>query len=139
MEKIIAYTGGEARGNPGPASAGVYITDEVGTRLKEVKEPLGNGSNSFAKYYGVMLALQTLVQLYGPKTTTINFEIRLDSEVVKKQLNSESQINDPGLVPMFIEIHNMRVASFPKLTFKLITAEENTEAKRLADEALADR
>lgn len=136
METIIAYTDGGARGNPGPAAAGVYITTVEGKKLKEVKEALGNGTNNFAEYYGVMLALQTLKQLYGKKTNDMEFEIRLDSELVKKQLNNEYQIKEPGLVPMFIEIHNLRVANFPHLTLTHIKRALNKEADRLVNEAL---
>lgn len=136
METIIAYTDGGARGNPGPAAAGVYITNSAGEKVKEVKEALGNGTNNFAEYYGVMLALDTLKQLYGKKTKEMEFEIRLDSELVKKQLNAEYQIKEPGLVPMFIQIHNLRVSSFPNLTFTHVRREHNKEADRLVNEAL---
>lgn len=136
METIIAYTDGGARGNPGPAAAGVYITNSAGEKIKEVKESLGNGTNNFAEYYGVMLALETLKQLYGKKTKEMAFEIRLDSELVKKQLNAEYQIKEPGLVPMFIQIHNLRVSSFPNLSFTHVRRELNKEADRLVNEAL---
>lgn len=136
METIIAYTDGGARGNPGPAAAGVFITNNSGEKIKEVKESLGNGTNNFAEYYGVMLALETLKQLYGKKTKEMAFEIRLDSELVKKQLNAEYQIKEPGLVPMFIQIHNLRVSSFPNLTFTHVRRELNKEADRLVNEAL---
>jgi len=136
MEKVIAYTDGGARGNPGPAAAGAYITNAKGEVLKEVKKSLGNGTNNFAEYYGVMLALQTLKQLYSNQTMTMDFEIRLDSELVKKQLNDESPIEEPGLVPMFIEIHNMRVASFPNLTFTQIPSEKNKSACQLVNDVI---
>ncbi len=136
METIIAYTDGGARGNPGPAAAGVYITNAAGEKIREVKESLGNGTNNFAEYYGVMLALQTFKQLYGKKTKEMQFEIRLDSELVKKQLNAEYQIKEPGLVPMFIEIHNLRVASFPHLILTHVPRAQNKEADRLVNEAL---
>jgi len=136
METIIAYTDGGARGNPGPAAAGVFITNSAGEKIREVKESLGNGTNNFAEYYGVMLALQTLKQIYGKKTKEMAFEIRLDSELVKKQLNNEYQIKEPGLVPMFIEIHNLRVSGFPNLTLTHVRRELNKEADRLVNEAL---
>lgn len=136
MEKIIVYTSGGALGNPGPAAAGVYIEDEKGVLIQEVKQSLGNANENFAEYFGVMLALQTLVQLYGDDTKNMEFEFRIDSEFVKKQLNSEESINEPGLVPMFIEIHNMQVASFPDLTFSQIKPEKNKKAKRLVKESL---
>jgi len=136
METIIAYTDGGARGNPGLAAAGVFITNSAGEKIREVKESLGNGTNNFAEYYGVMLALQTLKQIYGKKTKEMAFEIRLDSELVKKQLNNEYQIKEPGLVPMFIEIHNLRVSGFPNLTLTHVRRELNKEADRLVNEAL---
>ena len=52
METIIAYTDGGARGNPGPAAAGVYITDAAGKVVREIKQSLGNSTNNFAEYYG---------------------------------------------------------------------------------------
>ena len=136
METIIAYTDGGARGNPGPAAAGVYITDFDGKEVREVKQSLGNGTEDFAEYYGVMLALQTLKAIYGKKSKVMQFEIRLDSELVQKQLSAVQQINEPGLVPMFIEIHNMRVVSFPNITFVHISSAKNKEADRLVNEAL---
>lgn len=136
MKKIIAYTDGGARGNPGPAAIGVYITDEAGEMVKEAKQFIGNSTNNFAEYNAVLLAFQTLKSIFGSKTKEMQFEIRLDSELVKKQLNSEYQIKEPGLVPMFIEIHNMRVSSFPNLILTHVPREKNKEADRLVNEAL---
>lgn len=136
MQKILAYTDGGARGNPGPAGIGVYIIREDGSVLKEVSEFLGNATNNFAEYQAVMVALQTLKQMYGKQTKEMEFEIRMDSELVQKQLNNEYQIKEPGLVPHFIEIHNMRVTSFPSISFVHVRREENTEADRLANEAM---
>ena len=135
MEIIVARTAGASRGNPGPAAASVSILAQ-GKLLKEVKVSLGNAGHSFAGYYGVMLALQTCTQLYGEKTREMQFEITLDDEVVKKQLSAELQITEPGLVPMFIEIHNLRVSSFPNLQFIHVRQELNSDARRLVNETL---
>lgn len=136
MQNIIVYTDGGARGNPGPAAIGVVVTDASGKVQKEVAETIGNSTNNFAEYNAVMVALQTVKQLFGKATKDMAFEIRLDSELVKKQLNAEYQIKEPGLVPMFIEIHNLRVANFPHLTLTHIPREKNKEADRLVNEAL---
>lgn len=136
MGKVICYTDGGARGNPGPAGIGVYITDEAGKVIAQVKQAIGNSTNNFAEYNAVMVGLQTLKAKYKSKTKTMYFEIRLDSELVKKQLNSEYQIKEPGLVPMFIEIHNLRVSSFPNLTLTHVPRAQNKEADRLVNEAL---
>ncbi|MGYP003528246898 len=139
MNKVICYIDGGARGNPGPAAIGVYITDEAGAVLKEVGQTIGNGTNNYAEYHAVMVGLETLKQVLGEDTKATAIEIRLDSELVKKQLNGEYQINEPGLVPLFIVIHNLRVASFPNIAFTLISSEQNQEADRLVNEALDDK
>lgn len=136
MEKIIAYTDGGARGNPGPAAIGVHVVDNNGSVLKEVSESIGNSTNNFAEYQGVLRGLQTLKELYGKKSKEMQFELRMDSELVKKQLNHEYQVKEPGLVPMFIEIHNLRVANFPNLILTHVPREQNKEADRLVNEAL---
>jgi len=43
MQKIIIYTDGGARNNPGPAGAGAIIFDESGKVLKEASKYLGDG------------------------------------------------------------------------------------------------
>lgn len=136
MEKITVFTDGGARGNPGPAAIGVYVVDSEGKCLMEAKESIGNSTNNFAEYQAVAAALNILKKKYGNKTKTMDITLKLDSELVKKQLNGEYQIKEPGLIPLFIEIHNMKVSSFPKLTFQHIPRKENKEADRLVNEVL---
>lgn len=136
MEKIVIYTDGGSRGNPGPAAIGVQIQDEQGGVLKEVAQTIGNGTNNFAEYQAVATALDTAKKMFGKKTKEKEFEIRMDSELVKKQLSYEYQIKDPGLVPLFIEIHNLRVSNFPHLIITHVRRELNKEADRLVNEAL---
>ena len=136
MEKVIAYTDGGSRGNPGIAGIGVHIVDEAGVVLTEVSEGIGNSTNNVAEYHAVMVALETLKRMYGKKTKDMEFELRMDSELVKKQLNGEYQIKEPGLVPMFMTIHNLRVAHFPNITLTHVKRALNKEADRLANEAM---
>jgi ribonuclease HI len=136
MEKIIIYTDGASRGNPGPAAIGVFIADSTGTMITEVAETIGNASDNFAEYQAVLRGLQIVQETYGEKTHEMEFEVRLDSELAQKQLNGESEIKEAGLVPYFIEIHNLRVSTFPRVVFTLIQSELNADAKRLVKEAL---
>ncbi len=136
MKKIIAHTDGGSRGNPGPAGAGVIVTDEHGTVLKEVAKFLGNATNNFAEYQAVLVALQTLEKILGKGSKETEVEIKLDSELVQRQLSGKYQIKEPGLVPHFIAIHNLRVAHFPHITFTHVRREYNKEADRLANEAM---
>lgn len=137
MEKIICYTDGGARGNPGIAGAGVFISNEAGERLKEVSEFLGKQTNNFAEYSAVILALKTVKAMVPKKgTKNIQVEIRMDSELVKKQLSGEYQIKEPTLFPLFMNIWNLRVTDFPHIFFTHVPREKNKDADRLANEAM---
>lgn len=133
---VTMYTDGGARGNPGPAAIGVYVLDHNQQVVLEVSEAIGNATNNFAEYAAVARGLGALKQRFGKHTKELQVNVRLDSELVKKQLNGEYQIKDPGLVPHFIEIHNLRVAHFPHLSFTHVPRAQNKEADRLVNEAL---
>jgi ribonuclease HI len=135
METWTCHTDGGARGNPGPSGIGVVIESPKGER-RETSQFLGNGTNNYAEYAAVALALNELKKLLGKSTKEVKVHIKLDSELVKKQLSGEYQIKEPSLVPLFIEIHNLRVAAFPHVTFTHIPREQNKDADRLANEAM---
>ncbi|MAZ29657.1 ribonuclease H [bacterium] len=136
MAEITIFTDGGARGNPGPAAIGIYAVDAAGSVLLEHSETIGNSTNNIAEYAAVATGLQLLKQKVGKAVKEKTVELKLDSELVKKQLNGEYQIKDAGLVPYFIEIHNLRVAHFPNLTLTHVPRAENKEADRLVNEAL---
>lgn len=136
MNTITIFTDGGSRGNPGPAAVGAQILDADEKVLAEVSETIGNATNNYAEYYAVVRGLQAAKEVLGKKTKETAVELKLDSELVKKQLNGEYQIKDAGLVPLFIEIHNMRVSLFPNLTLTHVRREFNKEADRLVNEAL---
>ncbi len=136
MQKIICYTDGGSRGNPGPSGIGIVIQDDKGKVLREHAEFIGNATNNFAEYQAVATALNLIKKKFGKKTKNLEIEIRMDSELVKKQLSCEYQIKEPGLVPLFIEIHNTRVSNFPHIKFVHVRREKNKEADRLANVAM---
>jgi len=136
-EKIIIYTDGGSRGNPGIAGAGAFITDSAGKVLKEVSQYLGKGTNNFAEYEAVILGLQTLKKLFSKdKLKELDIEVKLDSQLIARQLSGEYQVKEETLFGQFIKVHNMQVKDFPKITFTYIPREQNKEADRLANEAM---
>jgi len=136
MKKIIINTDGGARGNPGPAGIGFTIKNDDGSILAEGYEYIGEKTNNFAEYEAVFLALKKAKSLMGSKTREISFEIKLDSELVKKQLSGEYQIKEESLFPQFIKIWNLKVKDFPNIFFSHIAREENKEADELANMAM---
>ncbi len=137
MQKVLIYTDGGARGNPGLAGAGIYITDEKGKVLKEIAKPLGVQTNNYAEYDAVLTALETVKKMLGEKKAKETLvELRSDSELVIKQLNGEYQIKEETLFPFFIKIWILRVSVFKKISFIHIPREKNKEADRLSNDAM---
>lgn len=134
MEKVIVHSDGGARGNPGPAAIGVVI-EKDGEVIQELSEHIGDTTNNIAEYTAVLRGLKTLQALYGEKTSDLEIDWCLDSELVVKQLAGEYKVKNPGLRPLFEEIRDLR-AHFPHLALRHVRREENKEADRLVNEAL---
>jgi ribonuclease HI len=137
MGKIIIYTDGGSRGNPGSGAVGVVICDGKGKMLKEYGEYLGeNITNNEAEYQAVIFALRKAKALYGKeKVKTAEVEIRSDSELLVKQLNGRYKIMEPKIQLLFIAVWNLRI-EFGRVDFVAIPREKNKEADRLVNEAL---
>jgi ribonuclease HI len=134
---ITLHTDGGARGNPGPAGSGAVIYDDTGKTIKEASLYLGHKTNNYAEYSAVVLGLETIAKHFGkPQCKNLEVEVRMDSELVCKQLNGEYQLKEETLFPLFIKIHNLRVTTFPHITFVHVRREENSHADRLANEAM---
>ncbi len=136
MNTIIICTRGASKNNPGPAAIGVYVTDEKGEMIVEVAESIGNATSGYAEYFAVVRGLQAVQERFGDKTTDMHFELRQESELVDNHLQAKAEIKDVSLIGHFIEIYNMRVASFPNLTHTLVSREDNTDADRLVSGVL---
>ncbi len=136
MKKIVCYTSGDSRGNPGPAGIGVRILDENKDVVTEVSKSIGNSTKTSADYVAVARCLAELQKHYADETSNINFEICLESEFVHQQLSHQSQIKDISVLPYFIDIHNLRIAHFPHIKFTLMKQGQNPEVQNLARAAI---
>lgn len=141
-KKIIIYTDGGSRGNPGPAGVGVFVTDDKGITLGRYSKAIGKKTNNEAEYEAVILALQKVKHLFGKeKAKKLKIEIRLDSQLIARQLSGKYKINEEHLFPLFIKIWNLRIEMAPSnkikdILFTEIPREKNKEADRLVNEAM---
>ena len=137
MKKIIIYTDGGSRGNPGKAAIGVVFCNEEEKIIKKFGEYLGdNLTNNDAEYQAIIFALKKFKALFGKAIADISdVEIRADSELVVKQLNGDYRLQDPKIQQFFIEIWNLKF-DFKSVKFRHIPREKNKEADRLVNEAL---
>ena len=137
MKKIIIYTDGGSRGNPGKAAIGVVFCNEKDQVIKKYGEYLGdNLTNNDAEYQAIIFALKKFKVIFGKAIAqTSDVEIKSDSELVVKQLNGDYRLSDPKIQQFFIEIWNLKF-DFQSVKFKHIPREKNKEADRLVNEAL---
>ena len=136
QKKIIAFTDGGARGNPGPAAIGVVLQDDAGHALKSYGEAIGTATNNEAEYRAVILALGKIKALFGKEgAKKMHVAMRLDSEFVVKQLSDVYKIEEERLFPFFIKARNLTL-DFGRVTFTHIPREQNREADRLVNEVL---
>ncbi len=130
MNKLIIFTDGGARGNPGPAGIGAVIYDSDKKIIAEISEYLGETTNNQAEYRALIAALKRATTLEAKE-----IECYLDSELVVKQLNREYKVKNKDLAPLFLEIHNLSL-NFKNISYTHIPRERNKEADRLANEAM---
>lgn len=137
MEKIIVYTDGGSRGNPGPSAIGVVIKNQNNETLKQYGEFLGPKlTNNEAEYQAVIFALKKITALYGKKTVkSLCVEINSDSELLVKQMTGKYKILHPNIQNLFFKIWNSKM-DFQKVEFNYIPRQENTEADKLVNQAL---
>jgi ribonuclease HI len=137
MKKIIIYTDGGSRGNPGKAGIGVVFCNEMGQEIKKYGEYLGDGlTNNEAEYSAVIFALKKFKTLFGKKLAeNSEIEIRSDSEFLVKQMNAEYKILDDKIQKLFLEVWNLKL-DLESVKFKHIVREKNKEADKMVNEAL---
>jgi ribonuclease HI len=130
MEKIEVFVDGGSRGNPGPAAVGFIING------KEYQEFIGETTNNVAEYKAIILALKKIKHLLGKeKLKNAEIVINSDSDLVVNQLNGKFKILEKELMPLFIEVWNLKF-DFPHLKFNYIPREKNKRADELVNQAL---
>jgi len=141
-DKIVIYTDGGSRGNPGPAGIGGMISlvnTETGEVVKksEFSEFIGdNQTNNEAEYEALIYALDQAKKVVGKKEAKqMSVECFLDSELVVKQLNHQYKLRDERIQKYFIIIWNLML-DYSEVKFTHVRREQNKEADALVNEAL---
>ncbi|MBC7746806.1 reverse transcriptase-like protein [Pedobacter sp.] len=121
--RVIAYSDGGSRGNPGPSSAGYVLMDAAETVIFEGGAYLGITTNNVAEYQALYLGLQKALELGA---TVVDF--RLDSLMVVNQMNGIYKVKNVELIPINHRINEL-ASRFERVTFTHVRREYN----RLAD------
>jgi ribonuclease HI len=126
----VAFSDGGSRGNPGEAACAVVIFDRAGDELIRRAKRLGKATNNQAEYEGVILALELAGQLGAKK-----LEIRMDSELVVRQLEGTYKVKNAGLKPLYARACEL-VDSFKSVAVLHIPRSDNKLADKLVNAAL---
>ena len=128
-EAVSLYIDGAARGNPGPAGAGVVLKEGNKT-IKTIYKFLGDTTNNIAEYSALISGLQEAITL-GYK----NVELYLDSELVVQQLKGDYKVKNSNIKLLF-EKAIMLMNSFENIKIIKIERSNNKEADKLANKAI---
>lgn len=118
---------GAARGNPGPAGAGVYVEPDGDRPAEELFEPLGSQTNNVAEYSALLLALTRATELGAQEV-----EIESDSRLLVEQVNGNFKVKAEHLKPLVFDAVK-RAKSFRRFSIRHIPREKNKKADRLAN------
>jgi len=134
VKKIIIYTDGGARGNPGPAGIGAVIKEGRKT-IKEVSAYIGEATNNFAEYEALIRAFEEAHKLFGDKLKKMAVEVRMDSELIVRQMQGAYKVKDKNLKEQFARVGQL-VGALQNISFVHIPREENAHADLLVNTAI---
>lgn len=135
MADIIINTDGGARGNPGPAAAGVVIR-KGHTVVATVSEYLGERTNNWAEYEALRLALEAAHATLGNALLSSSVEIRMDSQLIVRQIEGRYKVKEPALKEQYVVVKDLIERYAPHAAVVHVPREENKDADRLVNEAL---
>lgn len=132
---IEVFTDGGSRGNPGP-SACAFVVFINNTIFHQGSKYLGIATNNEAEYQGLIMALNFLSEFDLSPYKEI--DIKMDSELVVKQLTGMYKIKNPKLKFLYDKVVNLINAIGIKINFKHIPRSENYIADGLVNSRLND-
>lgn len=132
---INIYTDGGARGNPGPAAIGVYITDPNDKEIVGFGKKIGVATNNVAEYKAVLEALDWIIKnKKNLKATKIYFF--LDSLLVYSQITGLYKLKDAKLRDLVFSVREKEAEVNMPTFYKYIPREQNKRADTYVNKAL---
>jgi ribonuclease HI len=133
LQRVKIYSDGAARGNPGPAGAGAVILASDGTTVARLGRFLGEATNNYAEYHGLLLGLQRAVELGASEV-----QVYADSQLMIRQLGGQYRVRNAGLRPLFDEALRL-LRTFRKYDLHHIPREQNTAADEMSNRAIDEK
>ena len=132
--RILIYTDGAARGNPGPAGLGAILRDaQTGEVLAELARFLGIRTNNYAEWTAVEDAVREALELGASQ-----LDLRMDSELVARQISGRYRVKHADLKPIHARVMAM-LGQLESYTVGHVPRELNKDADRLSNVAIDER
>jgi ribonuclease HI len=130
-ERHVLHCDGAARGNPGPAAIGAVLFAPGRVEpVAAISARIGPATNNVAEYRALIAGLQRALA-----EGVTHLLVRLDSELLVRQLTGGYRVKAPGLKPLYREVVAL-VGRFDSVSFEQVPRERNAIADDLANAAL---
>jgi len=108
----------------------VAIFDDKDRECHRISEAIGQATNNEAEYRAAIAGVEAALALGARRV-----ELRMDSELVVRQLDSRYRVRNPRLKRLFIRMKDLRwrFASFRAVA---VPRQDNALADKLANQAL---
>ena len=124
------FADGGSRGNPGPAASGAVLIGSDGRILHEVGHYLGVATNNVAEWTALKLGLEAAIE-HGVSSLAV----RLDSQLVVRQVSGEYRVKHPDLQPLHLRVKSL-LRKFAHVDVRHIPREENALADAVVNRVL---
>ena len=124
------FADGGSRGNPGPAASGAVLVDPNGEPLEEAASYLGVATNNVAEWTALLLGLEA-----AAKRGIRRLAVRMDSELVVKQVRGEYRVKHADLQPLHRRALSL-LRGFEYVEVRHVPRKENKLADALVNRVL---
>jgi ribonuclease HI len=137
-KKVIIFSDGGARNNPGPGAGGSVVFFEESQKMLAEGNYYGKLTNNQAEYRALLDALNIVLQYYKNEDAgDIEVEIYLDSELMVKQLKGEYKVRNEGLAEYYLKLQKI-LSKFGAISVNHVMRANNKLADSLVN-AVLDR
>lgn len=130
MDEATLFADGGSRGNPGPAASGAVLVSPDGTVVREVGQFLGVATNNVAEWNALAIGLEAALE-----DGLRNIAVRMDSELVVKQLSGEYRVKHPDLQPLHRRVVSL-LRKFEHVDVRHVRRKENALADAVVNRVL---
>lgn len=128
---LHAFTDGASRGNPGESGIGLLVKDDKGNIVLSLNGFIGRSTNNRAEYIALITLLERMQNV--PCSRLI---VRSDSELMVRQVNGKYKVKDQVIKQYHRKVAELVSGSPFAFELKHIARDKNSEADRLANQAI---